>query len=359
MSARQTWIDIDLDYLGDNLRLLGEVSKKTVFPVMKANAYGHGDILVSEYLIKKKVPYLCVSSLDEALFLYNRGISHDILIFSYVTLEEIKKHHKANFVYTISSYQWYQEYRTSGLSLRLHLEVNTGMNRTGLKTEEEILKVIADCPLEGYYTHFQNAENLLAGQQQLDLFKKYYDYLSDKAIWVHVGNAPLALVKEEAWINGYRYGLALFGYHKGFDLKPVLSLYTQVIHKDSLESGESLGYDYAYEATKTMSFATLPIGYADGFSYQQAAVPVIAHGKSYPLIGKICMDLCMMEADEELNVGDTVTLIGPGRDLISLAETFHTIPYVLLTQLSSRIERRYREEGNVIASIWRETIIRL
>lgn len=354
MTSRDTWLDIDVDALLDNYNELKKAANTAVFAVVKANAYGHGDVEISKVLSTTDTPFLCVSSLDEANYLYQHGIDHDVLIFGYVDPDSIVQGHKANFVYTISSESWCRKAVALGLNVRVHLEVNTGMNRVGIKDIQTIKEIVTDYKVEGIYTHFQSPDDLEAGHQQMRRFNEVLAALDVSFQWLHLGNAPISIVKENPHINGSRFGLGMYGYRIDLPgLKPVMSLYTKIVHTDTMEEGETLGYDYTYTATQTTRFATVAIGYADGFDPRQAVLPVVIREKAYPIIGKICMDQCMIHIDDAVQVGDVVTLMGPGRTTAMIDQATLIMPYIQLSSLSPRIRRDYYRKQKCYASQWR------
>lgn len=341
MSIRETWIEISESNCIHNYERLKEVTKKEIMPVVKGNAYGHGDTMISKILEEHGAPMLCVFSYDEAIKLEKDGIKTDILIFSNVELSDIEAYHQPNFIYTISSEDWYQKIKGTNLDVRFHIEINTGMNRSGFRNRDVIEAVVSELNVEGIYTHFQSPTNMEKGKLQLEKFEEMIRILNHEFAWVHVGNAPLELVKHETWINSFRVGLGVYGYRVDVDnLKPVLSMYSNIVHKDTAYAGETIGYDHTYDVMETMSFATISIGYADNFDVRNHDVPVWIHDTFYPIVGKVCMNQTMMAVDERIQVGDTVELIGSHRtcDMISKGTGIST--YAILSTLSERIERK-------------------
>lgn len=342
MGTRETWAEISLDSLKHNYQHLKKSSNKEIFPVLKANAYGHGDINVGLYLQSLNVEIFCVSSLDEAIHLEKNGISTDIMIFSYVSPSRIKETKSYNFIYTVANKQWIQEVEDLGLSLRMHLEVNVGMNRYGFKTLDEISRVSKNHNLEGIYMHFQRAEDTDTSRQQISKFKYIVDSLNTKPKWVHVGNASFELIKDLEWINGARLGLGLYGYRDDVQgLRPVMSIYSRITHLEHLLPGETVGYEYSYEVKEQAYYGTMPIGYADGFDMNNSKLPVIIGGKPFNIVGKICMDQTMLKLDESVKFYDVVELLGTHRTLEEISKVCQKSLYYLLTDIKERIDRIY------------------
>lgn len=348
---RETFAHIDLDALAFNYQYFKNITQKSVFAVIKADAYGHGDIAVAKTLARVGCEVFCVSSMDEALNLYRNGITQDILIFGYVHPESITLHHQPNFIYTIPSLEWVKAMNNRHLVVRAHLEINTGMNRFGVKTLQEAKEIINHFQgtLEGIYTHFSSSEeSTTTTTQQLDLFDSFLTALDYSFKWVHASNTHGASIANQESLNAVRVGIGLYGYSDyERDLKPVLSLYSHITHIDKLEVGEKVGYNGTFEAKQPMHFGTIAIGYADGFDTRNKGLDLYIEGKPYPILGKICMDQTMMRVDESTQVGDVVELIGPHRPLQKVAEFMGVIPYVVLVGLRHRIERRYIQKENI------------
>ncbi len=341
---RETWADIYLNRLENNYKLLTQQSGKEIFGVVKANAYGHGEYEISKKLLEIGCPILCVSSLDEALSLTQQGINSDILIFSYVHPDDIKMYHHENYIYTVPSLDWYESIKGIETKLRLHVEINTGMNRYGIKNYSELANMAKNHSVEGIYTHFQSPVTDDTNREQLQVFKEVYEAYQGELKWVHVGNAPFDLVNDENWINGMRVGLGMYGYRSNTEgLEPVLELKSKITHLDTALVGETIGYDYSYEVKEAIHFATMPIGYADGFDRRQSHAPVWIRDQFYPIIGKICMDQTMIKVDKQCLFYDEIELIGKHRTCAYIEKLTGIIPYIQLSTLSHRIRRVYHQ----------------
>lgn len=339
---RDTQAIIDLEILKDNYQVLQKRSGAHVFPVVKANAYGHGMIEIAHFFAAMKVPFVCVSSLDEALILDDAGCHHDILIFSHVGIDDIRQYHRASFVYTVPSYAWFQQVQKIDTKLRLHLEINTGMNRYGIKGSVDAYDFNTHHTIEGVYTHFSSLQMNDLSFLQLDRFKMFVDGLKDKPKWIHVGNCSVELIAQNQWINAARFGLGLYGYRDDVQgLNPVLNLVSSVNHVDELYQGEYLGYNQSYQASVDMRFATVPIGYGDGFDMRNYLLPLIINGNQVPIIGNICMDQVMVAVEPTVQLYDPVEIIGPDRTLSDISKATGISMYVILTSLNQRIKRVY------------------
>lgn len=343
MALRETWAEISLDAITNNYHVMTSLTQTAVFPVVKANAYGHGDVAVSKHFETLNAPFLCVSSLFEALHLKENGIKSDILIFSYVNPDIIALHLDDQFIYTVPNMEWINHVQRLGLRLRLHVEVNVGMNRYGIRHKDDLITIARNNNIEGIYTHFQRAEDTDTTRKQFERFKELVMSLPSTPHWVHVGNAHLNLIRENTWINGFRSGLALYGYREDTpELIPALELYTKVTHRDNLKTGETIGYEYDFVVKNDGVFGTIPIGYADGFDMMNNQIPVFINDKPYDIVGKICMDQAMVHLDETVKFYDTVELIGPNRKLQNLSKLTGVSLYKLMTDLKERIHRIYK-----------------
>ena len=340
---RETWAEVSVHNLKYNHKVMTDaIANRTVFPVVKANAYGHGMVKIAQIFEELDCEVLCVSSIEEALILIDNGIKADILIFGKTAIEAIEKYNHEQFIYTITSLDWFE--KLPELALRLHLEVNTGMNRVGVKEISAIEKVMSSkYKIEGLYTHFASNQSSEQSLLQLQKFQAVLKRVDTRFLrWIHVGNMPLEFFSELPLVNAMRLGISLYGYHSDVALKPVISLYSHITHTDFVTVGETIGYDYQYKVNKAGYFATIPVGYADGFEQRQAECDVLIHNKGYKIVGKICMDQLMIWTDSQLAIGSKVELIGPKRTLKEIYTKTGISPYEVLSRLSTNIIKIYQ-----------------
>lgn len=337
MNTRETIAYIELNKINENIKILETKTNKTVLPVIKANAYGHGDQEVVD-IFQSNVPFFCVSSMDEALKVET---DKDILIFSYVDPEMIQRYHQENFIYTVTSIAWLESVKD--LKLRLHIAVNLGMNRVGIKNTSQIEKILeSPHKIEGIYVHFPSNSLIEKAKKHLEVFEALVESVEYEFEWIHLGNAPVELIKKAKIVNSARFGLAIFGYRNDVpELKPVLSLYSKIIHIDELKKGDTVGYDYSYTAQQDAHFGLLSIGYADGLDMRNNLLSAYSEGLRLPIIGKICMDQSMLLLDEKSRIGDWVELIGPHRTPFDIQKVCAVTVYQTLSGLRNRIHREY------------------
>jgi len=359
MYNRPTYLDINLDALNHNYNYLKSVSGKEVFAVVKANAYGHGMVGISKYLDTLNCAYLCVSSLDEALYLRKKGVVSPLLVLGYTQLNQkvlnaVSKH---NVSLSIISMEWFLElvsYDTSSLSINYHIEIDTGMNRLGFKDFDEISEVIRisnekNITLEGIYTHFHSSDkNDNSMQIQFDIFKSLIETLNYDFKWIHTSNSDAILNFEDSISNAIRPGLALYGYSSSQnELIPIMHFFSQITQRKMLFKNETVSYGATFTANEDMLIGIVPVGYADGLPLGLSNnYNVYIDNVSCPVIGKICMDQLMIRIPEETK-NNTVTISGLINNFETMAKITNTITYEILTCLNIRIHRIFRLNNEI------------
>lgn len=361
-----TRIEVDLKQLKKNISCIKKIIGKSLFLLpIKANAYGLGLYPVAKAAIEVGVDYLGVAFASEALTLREKGISAKILVLGAILEEEIEglileeveisisSHYKAELVANVC--------KKVGKKCRVHLEVDTGMARTGMKvtTAEELfrkLKSHSFIEVVGIYSHLATSDRLgcpicLLQMKSFDLLVKKLDpeskLLSHIANSGGVENYPGKLCFRQM----VRVGLLAFGYPQDPDklkgIKPCFSLKSKVSFFKVLEKDTGISYGHQY-LTKTQSrIVTIPIGYGDGYRRMLSnRAHVLIRGKRFPIVGNICMDQMMVEIGrEEAFVGEEVVLIGKmGEEEISLEEIANlskSVPYEVFSGFTGRIPRVY------------------
>ena len=342
MLSRETWAEISLETIKSNYEhAKSEINNCEILPVLKANAYGHGLDQVGPLFDTIDLPFLCVASLDEAYRLMNSGVTKDILIFSYLDPSLVLKNNRSNLIFTIPSLEWYEKVKGKG---RFHLEINSGMNRMGVKSLKEAQSIVAvsNRDIEGIYTHFSSSNYDEKSKAQATRFTTLYKLLNYSFKHVHAGNISIKLFNEIDIFDSMRMGLGLFGYREGLDTKPSMKLYSNIIFLDQVKKLETIGYLYDYLVEEDGYVATIPIGYADGFDKRQEALTVWVNEKSFPIVGGICMDLTMILVDGSISMGDKVELLGNKRKMKAICESFNTSPYEVLVAIGPRVTRIYK-----------------
>ena len=361
MGYRETFANINLDAIKHNINLIESKSRKTVFAVVKANAYGHGIIEISKYLEKNGIAYLCVSSLDEAVLLRNNGITSPILILGYVNPMYIKENLHHDITYSVISLEWFQQFIRLDIdfeAIKLHIKLDTGMNRLGIKEVsdlEEILKISSDFNIqyEGIFSHYHSSEDLKHdfSNKQFEIFEKLIKHTRLNFKWIHIANTDASFSENEKLSNAVRCGVSIYGYssHKN-NLIRALDLYSVITQIKHVSKNEVIGYSASHRALKDHRIAIVPIGYADGLNRHLQGFSLYLGNHKVEIIGRISMDQVNIEYPDNYD-GRVVEIIGQNQDANDIAKYLNTISYEVLTSLSTRITRHYYEEGKLIKTI--------
>lgn len=363
---RPTWADIDLGNLAHNYRQLRRCldPKTEMMVTVKADAYGHGLIPVSRKLIDCGVDFLGVASIDEGIKLREAGITSPILVLGMVLKGDIDPLFEYDLATAVCEMQLAKALNAKARSLKkkinIHVKVDTGMGRIGVKHEDalglvrEIAK-LSNLFIEGIFTHFAFADmNKKFTLYQLRLFERLVKDLNNSGIripLVHAANSMGVLDYKHSHFNMVRPGLVIYGIYPKenvkINLKPVLSLKTRVVFVKKVPAGVGISYGHEYTTPKSTTIVTLPIGYGDGYPRNLSnRAPVLIKGKRFKICGRICMDQIMVDVGRlNVKVEDEVVLIGSqkkGRITAEeLAQLSATIPYEIVCGLGSRIPRVY------------------
>lgn len=369
---RPTWVDIDVDVWRSNLRATRDrlPAGTDLVPVLKADGYGHGAVELARAAHAEGVRLIAVALLEEALEIRFAVPALDVLVFGPLDSQDTALAIEANLVLGITGPERLaiaiESMRRSGKSPRIHLKLDSGMNRMGVTPDElpqviELLKSNDRLSLVGLYTHYATADDPEhpAFEMQRQRFAQMRSVLADAGITppvVHSANS--AATWRGAFEPGdlVRAGLLLLGAEvtvtPGSRLQPVLRWRTAIARLKTIAAGESVGYDHTWRAERESRIATLPVGYADGFSRQLSnRGAVLIGGRRAPVVGRVSMDLVTVDVTDlpSAALGDEVVLLGrQGDDEISaeeIARLTGTIPYEVFCAISSRVPRIWRE-GN-------------
>ncbi len=363
---RNTYAIVNLDCLKSNIENLIEYSGKEYhFAVVKANGYGHGAIEVAKVAMEVGVTHLAVAFLDEAISLRKEYPNVPILVLGYTEPEFFKIASKYAITLTVSNLEQVEKIvNYEGKPLKIHFKFNSGMNRLGFSTIEEIreayvkLKYNPNLNLEGLFTHFATADekNTTYYVKQLKLFKEVVDDIGMYFKIIHCQNSAATLypIDDMNYCNASRLGIAMYGYNPStenvtsVELQPALKLYSEVSSILTLKAGEKIGYGATYTLEKDGVIATVPIGYADGIIRANSGREVAINQKRYKIVGRVCMDQLMILADKSINIGDQVELIGETVRMKEVSKFLNTIDYEVLCTISDRVPRVYFENNEVI-----------
>lgn len=354
---RDTYALIRLDYLKDNVETLYQKVKKPMIAIIKANAYGHGYQQVAEVLKDhKNIAMFGVATLKEAIDLRKLGIQQDILVLGAIPLEDLDMVIQYDITLTLFSKDYAKEIlflHHHQKPVKVHIKIDTGMNRIGFKTKEEFEDILRNCPkhvfqIDGVFTHFATADDENQNDAYESQLKLFYDILGEHQFhYIHCQNSAAMMYHDEYQSQLARIGIAMYGVdptgEENPKLKQVMSLYTKVAMIKKVKKGERIGYGLTYTALQDEYIATLPIGYADGLIRANQGREVYINGAYYPIVGRVCMDQVMIKVDESVKVHDKVEIFGEHISLARMAKELHTIPYEITCLVSERVERVYQK----------------
>ena len=368
---RNTYALINLTNLENNIKeIIKTYPYEYYFGVVKANAYGHG-INTIKTMDKAGINYFCVSSLEEALEI-RKLTKKPILVFGYVNVSDLSIVQKNNITLSIVSFDYFNELMGVNPKIKVHLKINSGMNRFGIKNNEEVKEIVSklkksNMELEGIYTHLATSGVCdKFYDRQIASFEELTSLINLKDIpIVHLFNSiSVARHKKLAYANGVRLGLMMYGFTfrmninkitelkrklfyknisptmltNNLNLKKVMSLHSEVININKLKMDDFVGYGAKHIAYSDEIIAVVAIGHADGVT--ECYKKVMINDKLYPIVA-LCMDYIMVKVDNSVKVHDKVDLINDklviGKDIIGDS------PHHLLVSIGSRVERRYKE----------------
>jgi alanine racemase len=367
-------VEIDLDAIAHNIdqiiKLTGKERK--VMGIVKADAYGHGAVEVANVLIEHGVRYLAVAILDEAIALRKAGIKLPILILGYTPGEQSEDIIKWDIMQTIynkdMAYQLSKEAEKHNKQAKIHIKLDTGMGRIGFRDKNETIeavKTISQMPfieIEGIFTHYSVADQKDKEYtiSQLEKFEDICEALEDIDIHIpikHTANSAATIDFEKAHLNLIRPGIILYGLYPSEEvlkeriiLKPAMTFKTRIANIKNVSPNSSISYGRKHVTTKKSIIATLPVGYADGYSRMlSGSAEVLVKGIKAPVVGTICMDQCMIDITDipDVKIGDEVVLFGQGLSIEELAEKLGTINYEIICMVSKRVPRVYMHNGEI------------
>jgi alanine racemase len=353
----RTWAEIDLGAIRHNVRTLKRRARGArLMAVVKADAYGHGAVPVSSAALEAGADSLAVVTVEEGAELRRAGLTAPILVFTDILPEKLplaEDHRLAVSAHSVASAR-----RIAARSgLEAHLKVNTGMNRWGVQPREvgEARKILGS-QLTGVYTHFACADcDEEATRRQIEVFEAVLAAHPFGGALVHAANSAAALWYPRAHYHLIRPGVALYGLHPAGDdpaeegLRPAMTLKSYVADVRRLERGDGVSYGLTFRAEATMFAATVPVGYAEGYRRALSGrAEALIRGERRPLLGRVTMDASVFGADESVEAGEVVVLIGEQDGGRITAEELGlwagTINYEVTTGVDPRrVERSYED----------------
>lgn len=376
---RPTRAEINLDNLEHNLHEIKRVTRAgaSLCAVVKADAYGHGAVEVANTALSCGAKYLAVAILEEAVQLRKAGVKAPILILGFTPEEQfdrIVEYGITQTVFNLDSAKLLSEKAVErGVKAKVHIKLDTGMSRIGFQAQmsslpeiEEIFK-LPGIEVEGIFTHFAKADekDKTFSEEQFKKFDAIVKALENRGFRIpikHVANSAAIIDLPEMHLDMVRPGIILYGIYPSdevkrekIDLKPVMSFKTRVSHVKKVPAGTPISYGGTFITQRESIIATLPVGYADGYSrLLSSKAEVLIRGRRAPLVGRICMDQCMVDVTDVPGVmpGDDVELFGEGKDggvtADELARIVGTIPYEIVCGISKRVPRIYIKNGKII-----------
>ena len=353
-----TILEVNIDNFFYNIKSIQEyIGNKIIMPIVKA--HGYGTYLNKRLEVINKFDILAVAKVDEAIYLRNMGYNKEIFILNQPAITELEDIYKYNLIIGLSEKDFLKEIEKP---LRVHLELETGMNRTGIKLNDldEFIKSVKsnkNITVEGVYTHLSSADfDKEYTLRQIDLFKKGVDKVQRnfEIKYIHSSASNGLLNYDDGISNMVRPGMLLYGYptepdaKAKIDIKPTTTLRTKITYIKDIGPNEAISYGQKFISKKAMKVATIPIGYADG--YKRALTnqgEVVINGKKCPILGAVCMDSCMVDiTNTDAHVGDIVYLWDNNQvTLEDIAEKCNTINYEILCTISSRVTRKFIKDG--------------
>lgn len=379
---KRTWAEIDLDAAAYNLAAIRERTgeKAKLCCVIKADAYGHGAVRLAKEYEALGADWLAISNIEEAIQLRRAGITLPMLVLGFTPPEAaclLAENNISQCAYSLRYCRLLSENaEKNGVSVKIHIKVDTGMSRLGFYFQDlnrdtaVVDEICTACSLpglipEGIFTHFAVADSgkdgMMFTMRQFGCFKELIETLSHRGIEFpirHCANSGATLDYSLSHMQMVRAGIILYGILPSGEimhpavLKPVMSLRAVISHIKEIEPGSDVSYGRTYKAERKLRVATVPIGYADGYPRALSGkADMLVHGVRCPILGRICMDQCIIDITDVPNVkmGDVVTIIGRDGDeeirVEELASMLDTIPYEVICGISKRVTRVYLKDG--------------
>jgi len=384
LSEPLTWTEIDLAAYGHNIAELRRITRpeSRFMAVVKADGYGHGGVAVAKVALESGADCLGVARLHEAVELREAGVEVPILLFGFTPPEAVEALLDLDLTQAVFTYESTEslarEAAEKGKQLRVHLKVDTGMGRLGLLAGEPKAReatgsaanhrlgevsAIAGLPgleVEGLFTHFATADHVDKSytERQLQRFLALRERLQQQGIEFplnHAANSAALIEMPESHLDIVRPGIAKYGLWPSDEvdrsriaLKPAMTLKSTLIQVKAVPAGFKVSYGSTHETQKPTTIATVPVGYADGLSRQLSnRGQMLVHGQRAPIIGRVCMDLTLLDVGgiENVQLGDEVVIFGQqGNETLSvdeMAATLNTINYEIVSTITARVPGVY------------------
>lgn len=360
---RDAWVEVNISNLENNIR---EIKKNVpqgikLLGVVKADAYGHGAVMLAPTILASGIDMLGVASIDEGVDLRQAGINCDILVLGAVPVWAVESAVKNDITISIFSEGHIQAceeaYKRTGIKPKVHIKLDTGMNRIGVRADESInfIKKVQSCDfleLQGIFTHLAAAEELDKAKEQIEKWNGVIDNIDTKGLLLHILNTAGTICYDVPNSNMRRVGIALYGLYPDFPegvnfrmpkLKQLISLKGRIVNIHTAKDGEGISYCHTYTAKGERTIATVPLGYADGIPRLLSnKITGRLNGVEVPQVGNITMDQMMFDiTGVKATTGDVITLLDEDKSIDEWAKILHTINYELTCRLKVRLPRVY------------------
>ncbi len=376
----RAWVEINLENIAHNIKEVRKLISKDVkiMAVVKADAYGHGFLETSRMLLQGGADYLAVAFIDEAKQMRKNGIDAPIIILGYTAPEYAYDMVNLNITQTVYDYNAAKAISEAavlmGREAKIHIKVDTGMARIGFTVSNEAINTVMSIStlpmleIEGIYTHFASSEEQDTGftDYQFDRFIDFCKKLEDIGLQIpikHACNSSAVIRFPHMHLDMVRPGIMLYGLNPSSDvyagkvtLKPAMELKAKIVYIKTVPAGTHVSYGRLYTTEKETKIATIPLGYADRCSrVLTGKAKMSTNGELVPVIGRICMDYCMVDVTniDDIKVGDEVIVFGKKGDssifVEDIAENIGTISYEIVSVIGKRIPRVYLRDGKVVS----------
>ena len=366
ISAGRSWVEIDLGAILHNLEVYSASlpPRMKVMAVVKADAYGHGDRVAAKKLFDHGIRHFAVSNIDEAIHVRNAGVGGQILILGYTPLDRAADLTRYDITQALLSEEYAEALSESGFQGKCQFAIDTAMRRIGLNADDPaaceriIRKFAGKLNLDGLFTHLcvaDTPEQDAFTEKQIALFEEIAKRVSDLRLpYCHCMNSAGGLWHKSNVSCFARLGIILYGLKPDYvntlpkGIEPALSWKSVVSMVKNVKPGDTIGYGRSFMVQRPMTVATVPTGYADGYSRLLSGKGwALINGRKAPIVGRVCMDQMMLDVTDipDVHMGSQVILIGKsGNEAITaddLAHLYGTIGYEVVCGISKRVDRIY------------------
>lgn len=358
---RDSWVEINLETLSHNVKEMRKLiaPEMKLLGVIKADAYGHGAVMCAPIMLASGIDMLGVASIDEGLNLRDAKITCDILVLGAVPVWSFESAVENDISFSIFSDEHIdackQAYERTSVKPKVHIKLDTGMNRIGVSTNEAVkfIRKVQMCDyidLQGIFTHLAVAEDQFETKKQFEHWESIINSVNTEGLMLHILNTA-GIMSYKVKSNMVRTGISIYGLFPDLysdnlqkpDLKQVISLKGRIIHIHTADVGDGVSYGHTFKAYKTVKIATIPVGYADGVP-RALSNKIFAklNGQKIRQIGNITMDQMMFDiTDVDAKEGDIITLLDEDLPIDDWANLLDTINYELTCRLKVRLPRVY------------------